>query len=226
VFHGRGEARPPHHTSHCGAHLHSPVGCLCTKLRGSLSSSVTEQMRLWRRKLTPNLLSTARVHCSQPPQALRLVAAGRNQRLQEWFEQDEVELWELCRLSDYAVLFTQTGFAHGARARDVGIIRALPGRQVTRRLVDSDRAMTPRVASSPSLFPSARYRRGHTSEWSRPTHGPARARSRCGPHRFGAAAWQRCDATRGALPAWPSGSGMSAPPARRACERCVRPHRG
>ena len=43
--------------------------------------------------------------------------------------------------------------AHGARARDVGIIRALPGRRATHRLGDSDRVRAPRAASSPSLFP-------------------------------------------------------------------------
>ena len=40
----------------------------------------------------------------------------------------------------------------GRGREHAGIIRALPGRRATYRLVDSDRVMTPRVASSPLLF--------------------------------------------------------------------------
>ena len=51
----------------------------------------------------------------------------------------DIGISPLCRLPDYAAFFTRSSAAHGARARDVGIIIALPGRRAVRRLGDSDR---------------------------------------------------------------------------------------
>ncbi len=58
-----------------------------------------------------------------------------------------------CRLPDYAAYFVLDSLGHGARARDVGIIRVLRGRRATRRLVDSGWVRPPRASSLPSLVP-------------------------------------------------------------------------